>query len=284
MSRIQEMPTCEAQASAPAEFSVLGVRIDATQIPDVILKMDEWITQRNACHYMAVTGMHGIMEAHHDPQFKNVLHDADLVVPDGMPLVWIGRIRGHALRRRVYGPALMLTFCRESAAAGRAYRHFLYGGDSGVPEQLAKFLENTCPGIHIVGSYSPPFRALTPAEDAQIVDMIDQAAPDILWIGLSTPKQEKWMHQHRNRLRVPVMVGVGAAFDFLSMRKQQAPRWMREHGLEWMFRLLQEPSRLWKRYIIGGAEFIFLASLELLGLRHFESGSRQEHHSKYRAS
>src|SRR4051812_21541485 len=260
MSRIQEPPNCQAETLSPSKFSVLGVDVDALQIPDVIQQMHTWIAQRDSCHYIAVTGMHGITEAHHAPQFKKALNDADLVVPDGMPLIWIARLRGHALRRRVYGPELMMTFCRDATLEGRGYRHFLYGGDAGVAEQLKKILENTCPGIRIVGSYSPPFRPLTPAEDSDVINMIDRAAPDILWVGLSTPKQENWMHEHRERLRVPVMVGVGAAFDFLSMRKQQAPRWMREHGLEWMFRLLQEPRRLWKRYILGGAEFVFLAS------------------------
>ena len=252
-----------------ATFTLLGVRVSAVQIPDVIREMETWISRRDACRYIAVTGMHGITEAQHDPQFKEVLNQADLVVPDGMPLVWLGRLRGHAIRRRVYGPELMMSFCRQTA--GREYRHFLYGGDAGVAEKLAGELTRSCPGIQFVGSYAPPFRALTPEEDAQVVETINRAAPDILWVGLSTPKQEKWMWEHRERLNVPVMVGVGAAFDFLSRRKQQAPAWMQENGLEWMFRLSQEPGRLWKRYLIGGAQFVFWLSLELLGLRRFEA-------------
>ena len=136
-----------------------------------------------------------------------------------------------------------------------------------VPEQLAVSLEKSCPGMIIAGTYSPPFRSLTPAEDAHIVEMIHQAQPDVLWVGLSTPKQEKWMRDHRDRLRVPVLVGVGAAFDILSARKKQAPAWMREHGLEWLYRLIQEPRRLWKRYLVYGSEFLFLEALEILGLR-----------------
>jgi N-acetylglucosaminyldiphosphoundecaprenol N-acetyl-beta-D-mannosaminyltransferase len=249
-------------------FSMLGVRVDALQIPDVIVQMRNWIARPDRCRYIAVTGMHGMVEAQHDAQFKNVLADADLVVPDGMPLVWFARFRGHALRRRVYGPELMLSFCQATAADG--CRHYLYGGESGVPDRLAEFLEKSCPGICIAGTYSPPFRPLTPGEDSAIVELINRAVPDVLWVGLSTPNQETWMHQHRDQLRVPVLVGVGAAFDFLSSRKSQAPLWMREHGLEWLFRLLQEPRRLWRRYLVNGAEFVFLVALELLGWRGSE--------------
>ena len=264
----QQERSVSVDAPEREEFLVLGVRVDALQIPEVIIRMQEWIAQRDTCHYVAVTGMHGITEARRDADFKRVLADADLVVPDGMPLVWIGRLRGHSLRRRVYGPELMLTFCRETASTGS--RHFLYGGDAGVPERLAEVLEKSCPGICIAGVYSPPFRPTTSEEDAAIVETINRAAPDVLWVGLSTPKQETWMHQHRRALRVPVVVGVGAAFDFLSSRKKQAPEWMREHGLEWLFRLLQEPRRLWKRYLVRGSEFVFLVALDLLGLRDFD--------------
>lgn len=261
-NKTQQEGGARVDAAAGKTFSVLGVRVDALQIPEVICRMREWIARRDACHYIAVTGMHGITEAQHHPDFKRVLADADLVVPDGMPLVWIGRLRGKSLRRRVYGPELMLSFCREAAPTG--CRHFLYGGEAGVAEQVAQFLE-----ICIAGTYSPPFRPTTPEEDEAIIERINRAAPDVLWVGLSTPKQETWMHQHRNALRVPVMAGVGAAFDFLALRKRQAPVWMREHGLEWLFRLLQEPQRLWKRYLVNGSRFVFLAALELLGLRDF---------------
>lgn len=167
----------------------------------------------------------------------------------------------------------MLTFCRETAAKG--YRHFLYGGDADVPQRLAEFLEKSCSGIRIAGAYSPPFRPLSLEEDAAVIEMINRAAPDVLWIGLSTPKQEMWMHRHRAQLGVPVMVGVGAAFDFLSSKKKQAPPWMRERGLEWLFRLFQEPRRLWRRYLVSGSEFIFLVALELLGLRRSRSPLRR---------
>jgi N-acetylglucosaminyldiphosphoundecaprenol N-acetyl-beta-D-mannosaminyltransferase len=255
-------------------FRVLGVRVNALQIPDVAVLMEEWIRVRGGCHSIAATSMHGIVEAQHDPAFKGILNSADLVVPDGMPLVWLGRRKGHHLPRRVYGPDLMLDFCGKTA--GRGYRHFFYGGEPGVPERLAESLQRRFPAMEVCGTISPPFRALDPEEDQEIVSMISRAAPDVLWVGLGTPKQERWMHEHRDKLQVPVLVSVGAAFDFLSRRRKQAPQWMRELGLEWLFRLLQEPGRLWRRYLIDGARFVTYVGLESLGLKPFDPGREPE--------
>jgi exopolysaccharide biosynthesis WecB/TagA/CpsF family protein len=256
-----------------ATFHVLGVRTHAVQIEQVVERMHEWIREPKACHSIAATSMHGIVEAQRDPSFKQVLNSTDLVVPDGMPLVRLGRRQGHVLRRRVYGPDLLLAFCEESA--GRGYRHFFYGGEPGVAERLAASLKTRFPGLNVVGTCSPPFRPLSANEDAEMVEMISRAAPDVLWVGLGAPKQERWMHEHKDRLRVPVLVSVGAAFDLLSGRRRQAPRWMREHGFEWFFRLLQEPRRLWRRYLVYGAEFIAYLALDRLLLKNFEaSGSR----------
>ena len=253
-------------------YDVLGIPTHAVQLKQVVDRMQGWIRERDGCHSIAATGIHGVVEAQHDPSFKGVLNATDLVVPDGMPLVWLGRHDGHALRRRVYGPDLLLAFCEHGA--GRGYRHFFYGGEPGVPERLAESLKSRFPGLNVVGTYSPPFRPLTAAEDEEIVNLIGRAAPDVLWVGLGTPKQERWMHAHKDKLRVPVLVGVGAAFDMLSGVKKQAPRWMREHGLEWFFRLMQEPRRLWRRYLVYGAQFIAYIALESLGLKKFDaSGS-----------
>ncbi len=246
-------------------YGVLGVKVDAIQIPDVIRRIEEWIASHAASRFIAVTGMHGIVEAQHDATFKNILSDADLVVPDGMPLVWFGRIRGYPLKRRVYGPELAESFCRETRSK---YRHFFYGGAPGVAEGLAEVLRGEY-GISVAGSYSPPFGPVTDEEDAQIVKLIHKAAPDVIWVGLSTPRQERWMYEHRDSVRVPALIGIGAAFDFLTGRGKQAPSWMREHGLEWSFRLWQEPRRLWRRYLIYGSEFVWGAFLELAGLKTF---------------
>jgi N-acetylglucosaminyldiphosphoundecaprenol N-acetyl-beta-D-mannosaminyltransferase len=248
-----------------ASFRVLGVQVDAVQSSEVVRQIETWILHRDACHFIAVTGMHGVMEALHDVEFKMVLNSADLVVPDGMPLVWLGRLRGFRLARRVYGPELMLSVCERTAPSG--VRHFFFGGAPDVPGKLAQALQNRFPGLNVAGAYSPPYRPVTLEEDEEIIAAINAAAPDVLWVGLSTPKQEKWMHAHRDRLRVPVLIGVGAAFDINSGMKQQAPIWMREHGMEWLFRFMQEPGRLWRRYILYGSQFIFYVALELLGLR-----------------
>lgn len=249
-------------------FSVQGVRVDAVQIPDVIAQMKAWILERRSEHFIAVTSMHGVSEANRDEGFRAVLRDADLVVPDGMPLVWIGSLKGHPLRRRVYGPELMLCFCEETAAEG--YRHFFYGGAPGVPERLAEVLARRFPGLQVAGMYSPPFRERIAPESAEICEMIRSARPDVLWVGLSTPKQERWMHAHRGLLDVPLMVGVGAAFDLNCGRVRQAPVWMREHGFEWMWRLGQEPRRLWRRYLFQGPHFAWNAALELARLKQFD--------------
>src|SRR6267143_741145 len=256
-----------------ATFDVLGVRTHAVQIGQVVERMKGWIRESDGCHSIAATSMHGIVEAQHDPSFKEILNSTDLVVPDGMPLVWLGRRQGHLLRRRVYGPDLLLTFCEESTEKG--YRHFFYGAEPGVAGRLAASLKARFPGLNVVGTCSPPFRPLSAKEDEEMVEMIGRAAPDVLWVGLGAPNQERWMHEHKTRLRVPVLVGVGAAFDMLSGRRKQAPCWMREHGLEWFFRLSQEPRRLWRRYLVYGAQFIAYLALERLRLKNFGASGAQ---------
>jgi N-acetylglucosaminyldiphosphoundecaprenol N-acetyl-beta-D-mannosaminyltransferase len=248
------------------EFRVLGVRVHGVQIPETISWMERAILARLNGKYLTATGMHGITEALHDRSFKNVLNEADLVVPDGMPLVWLARQENIHLKRRVYGPELMEAFCRET---GSKYRHFFYGGAQGVPEHLAAVMSERY-GIRIAGCWSPPFRPLNEAEEIKLKEMVVAASPDILWVGLSTPKQERWMHAHRDSLSVPLMMGVGAAFDFHTGRVKQAPSWMQESGLEWLFRLAQEPKRLWKRYLVNGGEFVWCVTMEWLGIRKYE--------------
>jgi N-acetylglucosaminyldiphosphoundecaprenol N-acetyl-beta-D-mannosaminyltransferase len=264
---VAEMAPVESPAIAPSPvFRVLGVKVNAIQIPQVVAQIERWIAQRSASHYIAVTGMHGVTEAQHDSYFKQILNAADMVVPDGMPLVWLGRRHGHRMERRVYGPEMMQTFCRETSDK---YRHYFYGGAEGVPELLAETLQREY-GVQVAGKYSPPFRPLTKEEDEEVIARINASEADVLWIGLSTPKQERWMYEHRDRLRVPVVAGVGAAFDLNTGRLQQAPRWMRENGLEWSFRLMMEPRRLWRRYLVYGSQFVCSLAFEALGLRSFE--------------
>jgi N-acetylglucosaminyldiphosphoundecaprenol N-acetyl-beta-D-mannosaminyltransferase len=262
---LQSKPISEAEKNGhfepPPSFRILGVSVHAVQIPDVVSHMQLWIRSQAAGRYIAVTGMHGISESRNDNDLRQALHSADLVVPDGMPLVWLGRWHQHALKRRVYGPELMEAFCRET---GSAYRHFFYGGGSGTAERLATSLQKRY-GIVVAGTYTPPFHALTEKEQKDVELILDATAPDVLWVGLSTPKQEKWMHRHCGRLRVPVSLGVGAAFDINSGGTPQAPRWMRENGLEWLFRLGTEPQRLWRRYLVSIPKTSALVLLELAG-------------------
>jgi N-acetylglucosaminyldiphosphoundecaprenol N-acetyl-beta-D-mannosaminyltransferase len=249
-------------------FGVLGVKVNAVQIPDVIELMEHWISGGRNSHFIAVTNVHVVMEAQHDGSFKRALASAHLIVPDGMPLVWLGRLRGHSLHRRVYGPDLLMDFCRQTHK--KSYSHFFFGGSPGVPEEAAERLKRQFPGMRIQGTYSPPFRPLSEEEDACAIRMINDAAPDVLWVGLGCPKQERWMYEHYDRLKVPVIVGVGQAFDLSAGRKRGAPQWMREHGLEWLFRLAHDPRRLWRRYLIYNSQFLYFLFLELFKLKQFE--------------
>ena len=242
-------------------YRVLNVRVDAVQIPDAIKILESWIEERGPARYVAVTGMHGVSVSREDAEFGRILENASLVVADGMPLVWLGRLQGFKqMQRRVYGPELMETFCRET---GSKYRHFFYGGAPGVAEALAE-AERERYGIQIAGIYCPPFRPLTEDEECNVRRLVEEARPDVLWVGLSTPKQEHWMYEHRETLQVPVMLGVGAAFDLNTGRLKQAPVWMRENGLEWLFRLWAEPRRLWQRYIVNGSKFLWAVCIEHL--------------------
>ena len=266
----QRVSTPEVQVAC---VNILGVGVSAIDPPAALRTIDRWIASGER-HYVCVSGVHGVMESQRDATLRRIHNRAGLVTPDGMPLVWLSRLKGHRTVARVYGPDLMLDCCRLSVERG--YRHFLYGGMEGVPELLAGKLTTRFPGLQIVGSYSPPFRALTPAEDEAIVRRINEAEPDIVWIGLSTPKQERWMAEHRDRLRAPVLIGVGAAFDFHAGLKRQAPGWMRRSGLEWLFRLVTEPRRLWKRYLVNNPLFLGRLLHQTLRQHEYEAVRRRD--------
>jgi len=234
--------------------------------------ISQWIARREH-NYVCVTGVHGVMESQRDPQLKQIHNRAGLVTPDGMPLVWISRLFGCPDVDRVYGPDLMLALTGLSVQSG--FKHFLYGGRAGVADQLASRLQERFPGVQIVGTYCPPFRPPTATEDAQVIELINQSGADIVWVGLSTPKQERWMAAHHNKLQAPVLIGVGAAFDMHAGLLTQAPPWMQRSGMEWLFRLLVEPRRLWRRYLINNPYFVMLMLLQLLRLCNF----RMDNHS-----
>ncbi|MEW6302485.1 MAG: WecB/TagA/CpsF family glycosyltransferase [Verrucomicrobiota bacterium] len=250
----------------PDRVNVLGVGISVLNLSSATQLLVEAMRQRTR-GYVCVTGVHGVMEARQDEDFRRILNRALLCTPDGMPMVWMGRLAGRREMGRVYGPDLMLELSRVSATHG--FRHFLYGGTNGVTAELKDRLTARFPGLQIVGTYEPPFRPLDAQEEAGLVARVAAARPDILWVGLSTPKQEKFMAEYLPRLDVPLMVGVGAAFDMHSGRVRQAPRWMQRSGLEWFFRLCQEPRRLWRRYFRNNPRFVLLAAAQLLGLKKF---------------
>lgn len=252
---------------------LLSVKVHCADYREAVRQVADWIERdAHVARFIVQTNVNSIVNARDDPYYHQVLEHADLSVPDGMPLVWLLRLKGHPIKDRVYGPDLMLMLCEE--AAKRGWRCFLYGGAPGVPELLKDVLQTQFPGLNIVGTYSPPFRPLTPEEDEEICRLINATKPDILWIGLGSPKQDIWMYEHRDKLDVSVMHGVGAAFDFLTGRVKQAPRWMMQMGLEWFFRLLQEPQRLWRRYTITNLKFITYLLVDLLLGRFFRTRNR----------
>jgi N-acetylglucosaminyldiphosphoundecaprenol N-acetyl-beta-D-mannosaminyltransferase len=223
----------------------------------------EALIARRGKGYICVTGVHGIMEAQASEAFRDALNAAYLAVPDGMPTVWIGRLYGHKNMRRVYGPDLMLALCDRSQQTG--YRHFLYGGKEGVAIELQRRLLERYPKLQIVGAYTPPFRALTENEVEQLRSQIATAKPDIVWVGLSTPKQERFMRSFLPQLETSVMIGVGAAFDVHTGRIEDAPAWIKQAGLQWLHRLFQEPQRLWRRYLVNNPVFVVKIVVQILG-------------------
>jgi N-acetylglucosaminyldiphosphoundecaprenol N-acetyl-beta-D-mannosaminyltransferase len=232
---------------------VLGVGISAIDIPTAVDEIGRWVATR-VQHYVCVTGVHGVMESQRDPELRRIHNASGLTTPDGMPMVWAGHRAGAAWMTRVYGPDLMLALCARAAELG--WRSFFYGGREGVPERLAERLTGRFPDLRVVGTYSPPFRPVTAEEDDEIVARINAVRPDLVWVGLSTPKQERWMDAHVGRLEAPVLLGVGAAFDIHAGTLAQAPGWAQRNGLEWAYRLYREPRRLWRRYLYNNPRFV----------------------------
>ena len=258
------MPKSGNDTSVP-RVNILGVEVSAVNMAQAIGAISQWI-DRNEPHYVCVTPAHGVMEGRNDPELRRVFKESGLTTPDGMSIVWLLHWYGQKHVTRVYGPDLMLSLCKYGLSRG--WKHYFYGGASGVPEKLVDNLLKLFPNLQVAGVHSPPFRELTLEEDENITNQIQAKKPEIVWVGISTPKQERWMSQHVNTLKVPVLIGVGAAFDFLSGAKTQAPKWVQRFGMEWLFRLATEPRRLWRRYIHYPA-FVFLAISQRLGFKRY---------------
>jgi N-acetylglucosaminyldiphosphoundecaprenol N-acetyl-beta-D-mannosaminyltransferase len=239
---------------------ILGTRVDATSYDDAVSRILHW-ARAGESRYVLACSVHGIMEGHDAPDFQKISNAADLVTPDGMPLVWVLRRLGLKDQTRVYGPDLTLNVCRAAAAAGIPVG--LYGGTQEVLGVLQQSYHERFPQLQIAYAYAPPFRPLTGEEDEAVVRAINASGTRILLIGLGCPKQEHWVAQHRDRVHA-VMLAVGAAFDFHAGRVKQAPLWMRRCGLEWFFRLLMDPRRLWRRYFKNNPRFLGLVTWQLL--------------------
>lgn len=244
---------------------ILGIPVSSLTMSETVDRVVRWgASNGRASHGRMVfaTTVHGLIEGYRDSSFREILTQAAMVTPDGMPLVWLGNLHGHAEMERVDGPTLMLKVCEESQRV--RVRHFFYGGAPGVAEELAATLKERFPGIQIAGCYSPPFRPLTESEKVGVTRRINDSGADIVWVGLGTPKQERWAMEMRSRVEAQVLITVGAAYDFHTGRVKRAPRWLQKTGLEWVYRLWQEPRRLWRRYLSTNPLFVALVLMEYL--------------------
>ena len=260
-----------ATAIAVPKRNVLEVGVSTTSYDGLCEACREWIAMRHAgdggphAHYLCFLSVHGIITARDDRDVATMMNAADIVAPDGMPVVWALRSFGCKQQQRVYGPTAMLHLCADAAIRG--HRVFLYGGTDSSLERLIARLNAKFPSLQIAGAYSPPFRPLTKEEDDRVIRRILQSDADLVFVGISTPKQEHWMFSHRDRLPGIVFAGVGAAFDFHAGKVRQAPPWMQKRGLEWLFRLLAEPRRLWRRYLLTTPRFLPLWAFQWIGFR-----------------
>jgi|SRR5579863_530086 len=255
-----------------ATVSVLGSRVHLVTVDQTVDQIERWIENRNGhCRRVVVTGFHGLWEAHEDVSYRAILNSAELRVPDGIAPVLVARIRGQQNVTRAPGTEIMNEFFRR--ANRRGYSSFFYGNTEATLAKLGSKLSESWPGHRVVGMFSPPFRPLTPKEDREAIERINDAHADVLFVGLGAPKQDRWIYDRLPRLRVPVAIGVGAAFAFIAGTVQRCPEWMGSMGLEWAYRLAREPKKVWRRDLIKGPKFIFNLGMELTGLRTYSTPS-----------
>lgn len=239
---------------------ILGVTIDVLDWDEALERISTWAKMRES-RIVCLCNVHSLVTASGDPAFGEIIREADLAAPDGMPVAWMLRCLGHAGQKRISGPDLMWRYC--AGAAVRGEKIFLFGAGDATLVALEKRLRAAFPGLNIAGAHSPPFRDLTNEEDREIIDRINTSGANTVWVALGCPKQEQWMHTHRGRIRA-VMLGVGAAFDYHAGTLRRAPRWMQLLGMEWLHRLACEPRRLWKRYLLTNTLFILGAARQLI--------------------
>jgi N-acetylglucosaminyldiphosphoundecaprenol N-acetyl-beta-D-mannosaminyltransferase len=253
--------------------NVLGVSIDAINMSQALARVEEELASKRK-GYVCFAGVHGVMEAQRNPDLADIFAGAALVVPDGMPTVWVGRQQGHTRMERVTGPDLMLELFKRDEFRNRT--HFLCGGKEGVAHELRDELQKRFPRIQIVGCYTPPFGPMSLDQERDFISMVNKAEPDIFWVGISTPKQEHFMKRYLPLLDTNLMFAVGAAFDFHTGRIADCADWIKVCGLQWLHRLLQDPKHLWKRYLRNNPAFLYAISLQLLGLRSYPAPSSSE--------
>jgi N-acetylglucosaminyldiphosphoundecaprenol N-acetyl-beta-D-mannosaminyltransferase len=246
--------------------NILGVMVSVINIDEALAFIESCIKLKQK-EYICVTPAHSIMDCQRDKKLQSIFNQSGLTTPDGMSVVWLLKLFGYKDVSRVYGPDLLKVVCQKGLPYG--WRHYFYGGKPGVAEKLVGKLEQDYPGIQVAGRYSPPFRELSKDEEENVIQMINKSKADIVWVGISSPKQEKWMAAFTDRLEAPLLIGIGAAFDFVSGEKSQAPVWIQRGGLEWLFRLVREPRRLWKRYI-QYPQFGVLVLAQITGIKKFE--------------
>jgi N-acetylglucosaminyldiphosphoundecaprenol N-acetyl-beta-D-mannosaminyltransferase len=244
------------------QFSLLGVSIAATNMPQAIRVVRSWIERGDRGRMVTFSNVHMLVEGIKKSGFAKLLKKSDMNCPDGMPLVWLGRYRAGKSVQRVSGPDFLPAFC--AATADMNLRHFFYGGADGVAEKAAAELQKRYPQSLVAGVYTPPFRSLTEEENKEVVRIINAARPDVVWVCLGCPKQEIWIHEIRNKLDVPVLLAVGLAVDILAGTRKRAPRILRNLGLEWFYRLCHEPLRLWRRYLVTNSIFLYKLLIETL--------------------
>jgi N-acetylglucosaminyldiphosphoundecaprenol N-acetyl-beta-D-mannosaminyltransferase len=252
-------------------IEIMGSRVNLVNLAQITKIVSRWIDTHGSletCRRIVVTGFHGIWEAHQNKNFKAILNSSDLWVPDGIAPVIMAKLRGFKSAVRTPGAEIMQAFFE--IADQKGYSSYFYGDTEETLRNLRAKLQEKYPGHKIAGMYSPPFRALTHEEDTKIIQMINDAKPDILWIALGMPKQDQWIFDRKDRLKVPVAAGVGAAFAFLSGDVKRVPEWIGKFGLEWLWRFLQEPNKLWRRDLIDGPKFLLHAVLDLSGLREYD--------------
>ncbi len=244
--------------------NILGVGVSPINMETALRAIEQWITAGDP-HYICVANTHLVMMCQHDEELRRIHNQAGLVTPDGVPLLWLTRLKGFKHVERVCGPDLMLAACEYGLPRG--WKHYFYGAMPGVADRLAENLSERFPGLQVAGTYCPPFRPLTPEEDAEVVERVNASGADIFWMAVGPGAMERFMAEHVGRMRCGVMAGVGAAFDFLSGNKPMAPRWMQRIGMEWFFRVCTEPRRLFMRYLVNNPAFVGRVILQALGKR-----------------